>query len=194
MTENAYKFLRAQRAAGNGRRVFLAKGLGGLERDRAKYGAPEKILQQKRGLRSDIKLVYVGTDKLKDEVTLALTRQEPGPGAYHLSRNLDDRVFAEFCAEVRTSTGWEKRKHGLANEALDLGCYDKALVIVLKGERIDWQKPPAWAAPMPQNLHANVAAPNLAAPASPKPAAAPSTDPKPAPKRRATSGFVSRRY
>ena len=39
----------------------------------------------------DIRLVYSGTDKLKDEVTLGLTRNEPGPGAYHLSKHLDDR-------------------------------------------------------------------------------------------------------
>ena len=193
VTENAYKFLRSQRKAGNGRRVFLAKGQGGLERDRARYGAPEKILQQKRGWRSDIRLVYVGTDKMKDEVTLALTRQEPGPGAYHLSAHLDDRVFAEFCAEIRTPTGWEKRKHGLPNEALDLGCYDKALVIVIKGERIDWERPPDWAAPLPQNPYANVAAANLAAPETPMPET-PEADRKPAPKRRPRSGFVSRRY
>lgn len=192
VTENAYKFLRAQRKIGGGQRVYLAKGLGGLEKDRARYHAPEKILQQKRGLRSDIRLVYVGTDKLKDEVTLALTRQEPGPGAYHLSRHLDDRVFAEFCAEVRTPGGWEKRKHGIPNEALDLGCYSKALVIVLKAERIDWDRPVAWAASMPENPYANVVVANASAGAFAVAAEKPDQQRAPTPKRRARSGFVSR--
>lgn len=196
VTENAYKFFRAQRKAGNGQRVFLAKGLGGVDRDRAKYGEPEKVLQKKTGRRTDIKLVYVGTDKLKDEVTLALTRREPGPGKYHLSDRLDARVFSEFCAEVRLPDGWEKRKHGIANEALDLACYGRALAIVLKAERIDWEKPPRWAALMSANEHA-IAGEEPASPAS-----APPVEPErvlpaksnPAPKRRRGGGFVSRSY
>jgi len=153
VTEKAYQFYREQRGRAP-RRVFLNKGQGGLDRDRARYGEPEKILQRKQARRSDIRLVYSGTDKLKDEVTLALTRKESGPTAFHLSDRLDDRVFAELCAEIRTAKGWERRKPGLPNEALDLAVYGKALVIVLKGERIDWSKPPAWAAPMEENTYA----------------------------------------
>jgi len=155
VTENAYRFYRAMKSAGNGRRFYLAKGQGGPERDRVRFGEPEKILQKKRVRQSDVRLIYVGTDKLKDEVTLALTRTVPGPGAYHLSDRLDPHVFAELCAEVRTPTGaWERRKMGLPNEALDLAVYGKALVIVLKGEKIDWARPPAWAAPAGENSFA----------------------------------------
>ena len=154
VTENAYRFYRAQKAAGNGRRFYLAKGQGGPDRDRVRYAEPEKILQKKKMRQSDVRLVYVGTDKLKDEVTLGLTRKEPGAGAIHLSDRLDARVFAELCAEVRTATGWERRKMGVPNEALDLAVYGKALVIVLKGEKIDWSRPPAWAAPIGENSFA----------------------------------------
>ncbi|KQS90309.1 terminase gpA endonuclease subunit [Rhizobium sp. Leaf386] len=153
VTPNAYAFWRKQKALGMGRRVYLAKGQGGLERDRARYAAPEKILQKKSGRVSDIRLVYAGTDKLKDEVTLALTRNEPGPGAYHLSSFLDDRVFAEFCAELRNDKGWDRKKKGLPNEALDLAVYGKALAIVLKAENINWDRPPAWAAPVSNNIY-----------------------------------------
>lgn len=194
VTEKAYAFYRHQRKLGNGRRVFLNKGDGKPDRDRARYGEPEKILQKKTGRRSDIRLVYSGTNKLKDEVTLALTRNEPGPGSYHLSKHLDDRVFAEFCAEVRTDKGWDRRKKGLPNEALDLAVYGKALVIVMKGERINWERPPAWAAPMPANSNAvanvrvvNVASRVLSA-AKVEPAAAPLKA------KRRGSGFVSRRF
>ncbi len=81
VTEKAYAFYRQQKGLGNVSRIFLNKGQGGLERDRARYGEPEKILQKKSGRRSDIRLVYSGTDKLKDEIRLSLTRREPGPGA-----------------------------------------------------------------------------------------------------------------
>lgn len=152
VTENAYRFQRAQRKAGNGRRVYLVRGQGGLERDRVRYGTPEKILQKKTAYRSDIKLIFAGTDKLKDEVTLQLTRKEAGSGAFHLSKYFDARVFAEFCAEIRTEKGWVRRKSGLANEALDLGVYGKALAIVLKGETLNWDNPPSWAANVTGNV------------------------------------------
>ena len=175
VTEKSYGFYRAQKALGNGRRVYLNKGQGGFDRDRARYGEPEKILQKKTGRRSDLRLVYSGTDKLKDEVTLGLTRNEPGPGAYHLSSHLSDRVFAEFCAEIRMTKGWDRRKKGLPNEALDLAVYGKALAIVLGAEKISWSRPPAWAQPAASNPFAvrtvpvlvNQPAPLAAVPAVP---------------------------
>lgn len=194
VTEKAYAFYRQQRKKGNGKRVFLNKGQGGLDKDRVRYREPEKILQKKQARRSDIRLVYSGTDKLKDEVTLAATRKEPGPGAYHLSKHFDDRVFAEFCAEVRTAKGWEPKKHGIRNEALDLAVYGRALVIVLKGERINWEKPPAWAAPMPDNAHAIVVIENLGREAPTEAPALKSPAPVPAAKQKRRTGFVSRRW
>lgn len=153
-TTNAYAFLRRMRKAGHGRRTFLAKGMGGLKRDRALYAAPEKVLGNRQKRTTDIRIVQVGTDVLKDEVALALTRKEPGPNAYHLPDALPDTAFAEFCAEVRTDDGWVVKKHGLRNESLDLAVYAKALAIVLKAEKIDWSRPPDWAAPVVENRFA----------------------------------------
>lgn len=153
-TANAYRFLRAMRRAGLGHRIFLAKGQGGINRQRAIYATPEKVLGTVTKRTSDIRLVQVGTDPLKDEVALSLTRKEPGPGAYHLPDGLPDAVLAEFCAEVRTETGWEPRKSGLRNEALDLAVYAKALAIVLKAEKLDWDRAPAWAAGVTENSYA----------------------------------------
>ncbi|MCR5859715.1 phage terminase large subunit family protein [Mesorhizobium sp. J428] len=170
VTQNAYKFLRAMQRQGLGGRVFLAKGHGGLDRQRAVYGQPEKVLGTRKKRTTDLRIVVVGTDPLKDEVALSLTRREPGPNAYHLPRALTDTVFAEFCAEVRTDTGWQVRKQGLRNEAFDLAVYAKALAIVLKAEKIDWSRPPAWAADPGENSFAvRVAAPTQTAPAPPTP-------------------------
>ncbi|TPN79973.1 terminase gpA endonuclease subunit [Mesorhizobium sp. B1-1-2] len=154
VTANAYRWLRDMRKRGFGQRVYLAKGLGGLKRERAIYRAPEKVLGTRTKRTTDIRIVQVGTDPLKDEIALALTRKEPGPGSYHLPDGLSDAVFDEFCAEVRTDSGWEPRKSGLRNESLDLAVYAKALAIVLKAEKLDWDRPPVWAAPVAENTYA----------------------------------------
>ncbi|GKX33720.1 MAG: terminase [Rhizobiaceae bacterium MnEN-MB40S] len=152
VTDNAYLFLRRQKKAGNARRVFLVKGQGGLDKDRARFGQPQKMDKRRRTRRTDIELVYAGTDLLKDEIALSLTRKDPGPGAYHLPEQLPDHVFEEFCAEVRMPGGWEKKRHGIRNEALDLAVYGKALTIVLKADKIpDWDQPPAFARPLDDN-------------------------------------------
>ncbi|WP_420578793.1 terminase gpA endonuclease subunit [Oceaniradius stylonematis] len=153
VTSNAYAYERRMRRHGYNGRVFLAKGQGGVERQRAVYAAPEKVLGTRRKRTTDIRIVHVGTDPLKDEIALALTRKEPGPNAYHLPEALPESVLAEFCAEVRGDKGWQLRKSGLRNEALDLAVYARALSVVLKAERIDWQSPPVWALPVHENSY-----------------------------------------
>ncbi|TPK38692.1 terminase gpA endonuclease subunit [Mesorhizobium sp. B2-5-3] len=166
VTANAYRWLRLMRKIGVGHRVYISKGIGGLKRQRALYATPEKVLGTKSKRTTDIRIVQVGTDLLKDEVALALTRKDPGPGAFHLPDSLSDAVFAEFCAEVRTDTGWEPRKSGLRNESLDLAVLAKALVIVLKAEKLDWDRAPVWAVPVAENSYAvrvtDIAAPTAA--------------------------------
>lgn len=154
VTANAYSFLRKMRKTGLGHRIYISKGMGGLNRQRAVYTAPEKVLGTKTKRTTDIRIVQVGTDPLKDEVALALTRKEPGPGAYHLPDCLSDAIFDEYCAEVRTDDGWEPRKSGIRNESLDLAVMAKALAIVLKAEKIDWERAPSWAAEVGENSYA----------------------------------------
>lgn len=153
-TANAYAFWRRCRKAGLQNRVFLQRGRGGVDRERAVYRLLEKIEGSRKRRRSDIYAVESGTDPLKDEIALALTRRDPGPGAYHLPVELPDTVRAEFCAEVRTPKGWDVKRGGIRNESLDLAVYGKALAIVLKAEKIDWKHPPMWAAPLEKNSFA----------------------------------------
>jgi len=157
VTSNAYRFYREVKRRGLGGRVFLSRGVGGQQRrDRAALREPEKENQKRgyRNRRSDIRYIELSTDDLKDEVALAVTRKVPGPGAYHISDGMPDRVFAELAAEVRTDKGWERRKPGLPNEAFDLAVMGRGLAIVLKAERVDWDAPPPWAAPVEQNSFA----------------------------------------
>lgn len=188
VTANAYAFWRRHKKEGRSGRVFLAKGSGGISRDRAAYVSPEKVEGTKQKRRTDIRLVRVGTDPLKDEITLALTRKDGGPGAYHLSELLEVTVFAEFCAEARTPKGWEVRRSGLRNESLDLAVYAKALVIVLKGEKINWDAPPSWAIAGASNLYAKALRKSV------EPVAAKKEKPALKPRARRGSGFVKRSF
>ena len=143
-TGHAYRFLLEAQRRGLGHRVFLVKGEGG-DRPRAVLREPEQVLGNRKVKRQRFKIIFAGTDKLKDEGAAALMRKEAGPGKAHLSRALPNSVYEEYCAEHRLEKGWARKKRGLANESLDHEVYGKALVIVLGGEKIDWGNPPEWA-------------------------------------------------
>lgn len=151
-TKNAYGWLRRMRGDGYGRRAFILKGVGGVDRDRAVYVEPEKVEgSRRRGRSTDLRIVRAGTDTLKDEIAVALMRKDAGPGKYHLPESLADSYLEEFCAELRTPKGWKPKRHGARNESLDLAVYGKALAIILRAERIDWDNPFPWASPPADN-------------------------------------------
>lgn len=146
VTQNAYRYFRLAKKRGQAHQVFLANNQGGLKGDRAFISIPEKVQGEKlKNKKTDLRLVRIRTDILKDEVALTLTREDDGPGAYRIPDSLPDNILAEFCAEHRTEKGWQIIKAGSRNEALDLAVYNKGLVIVLGAERIDWARPPQWA-------------------------------------------------
>lgn len=154
VTANAYKFYRLARSRGLQHRVFLSKGIGGLDRPRAVLREPEKQLGVRKVGKRGLLVVFLGTDPLKDEAALSLTRKEAGPGKYHLPAGLPNTVFDEFCAEHRLDKGWTPKKTGLRNEAFDHAVQGKGLVIVLGGEKINWDFPPDWAAELRSNSYA----------------------------------------
>jgi phage terminase large subunit GpA-like protein len=154
VTAKAYGFYRRARKKGYVRRVFLAKGAPGWKVDRARETVPEKVNQEKRKTPTDLRIVRIGTWRLKAEIAANLSRKDPGPDAYHLSAHLPEQVFEELCAERQTAQGWELKQGQKRNEALDLAVYGKALAIVLGAETIDWDAPPQWAARVEQNAFA----------------------------------------
>ncbi|MBD8894031.1 phage terminase large subunit family protein [Labrenzia suaedae] len=156
VTKNAYAFYRRSKIKGYRGRVFISKGMTRWDRDRAVLRTPEKQEGKRLKQASDLKILQIGTWRLKSELVAALSRTDPGPGACHLSKNLPSEVFEELCAEEKTAKGWALKKGKKRNEAFDLGVYALALVIVLKGERINWNRPPAWAAELEKNAFARV--------------------------------------
>lgn len=146
VTENAYRFWRARRKDGRGKEWRPVRPRGGANLpDRAWIERPKRGHGGKKAA-SDVPLLYVATDRLKDAVSAQLTRTEPGVAAYHLPATLPTEVFEEFAAEKRTAKGWEKKPGAQRNEALDLAGYALGLALTLGAEKIDWTRPPAWAA------------------------------------------------
>ena len=177
VTARAYDFWRRRRRAGQGKVWHLVRGDGGLTKRRAYRAFPEKAHGGK-AVASDVPVVRAGTDLLKDEVTASLLRGDSGARAYHLSTSLPEEIFDEFAAERRTDKGWVLKKGMKRNEALDLAVYGLALVIVLKAEKISWDRPPVWAEelgrnsfavlPSPEEMLFEEEEPTSKAPASPR--------------------------
>jgi phage terminase large subunit GpA-like protein len=153
VTDRAYQFWRGVKRSGYGNAFRLIRGVGGLNRRRATEGYPETAHTGRKAAR-DIAIITAGTDRLKHEIAAALTRDEPGPGAYHLPEGIDSSVFSELAAERRGAKGWDKKAGRPRNEAFDLAVYGKASVIILKAEKILWTNPPDWALPVEQNPRA----------------------------------------
>lgn len=158
VTDKAYRFYRAARRAGVGHRVFISKGRGGDKLDRAVLREPERRREETAGKRkaatSDVKLLFLATDKLKDETAVALMRKKDGPGKYHLPEGLAEKYLDEFCAEHRTDSGWQVNYHGIRNESLDLAVMAKGAAIAIGAEGMNWDAPKPWAAPVETNSYA----------------------------------------
>lgn len=144
VTPNAYRFWRKRRAS-HPRLFHLVRGRGGENVKRAEVRHPESSHQGKKKVARDVRIIFAGTDRLKDEVAASLLREAAGVRSLFLPAGAPSEVFEEYAAERRTEKGWEKRPGVRRNEALDLSVYALALVIVLDAERINFERPPAWA-------------------------------------------------
>jgi phage terminase large subunit GpA-like protein len=146
VTSRAYDFWRSLRRDGQHRRFFLVKGRGEASAQRMERSFPDTSARTDRrgGGRGDVPVWLLGVNIIKDQVANDLARDLPGPGFIHLPDWLDTSTFDEFTAEVRTHKGWV-RPGGAPNEALDLLVYNRAAVVLLRGENINWDRPPAWA-------------------------------------------------
>lgn len=152
VTSHAYAFWRALRSAGYGRRFRLVKGTGTLTAPRVRKSYPDASGRRDRagGGVGDVPVYLVNTNVLKDTIANDLAREVAGPGYVHLPDWLDSEVFEELTAETRGPKGWV-RASGIRNEAFDLAVYNRAATVLLRAEKIDWDKPPRWATPPTAN-------------------------------------------
>lgn len=148
VTANAYSFWRIARSKGVGGRVMLIKGVGRADSPRCVMTYPDARDRSDRetGGRGDVPVWMVNTNVMKDTISGSLNRTAHGPGYFHLPKWLPKNVFEEFVSEVREAKGWQHQR-GVPNEAIDLAVYNRAAVIALKAEQINWKSPPDWARP-----------------------------------------------
>ncbi|MEM6376092.1 MAG: terminase gpA endonuclease subunit, partial [Pseudomonadota bacterium] len=143
-TENAYRFYRERRRAGEGRLWHLTRGSGGHHTDRIWMKAPERA-RGGRKVASDIKILNMATDRLKDAVGSSLRIKTDGQNICIVPYWMTEPQLIEMTAERRTAKGWEKRPGMQRNESLDHLVQARALHIKLRGEKIDWANPPSFA-------------------------------------------------
>lgn len=157
VTSQAYEYYRRLMRDGDGLhgRVYLLKGGSGKTNSRIRKTEPDntKRKNRKSGARGDVPLYLLGTDLLKDTVAAMIDREQPGAGYMHTPEWMPLWWYDELTYEVRDpATGKWSKPGGKANEAFDLFVYNLVVFILLGGEKIDWQAPPAWADHWDANL------------------------------------------
>lgn len=167
-TENAYRFYRGRRRAGSVRFWYLTRGEGGGQSrrpDRVWMKAPERVSQtarKKRRVASDIQIMFMATDRLKDACATSLRMVEDGENRCLVPEWMPEALLIEYTAERRTAKGWEKRPGMVRNESLDHLVQARALHIYLGGEKINWASPGGWCLGGAENVNAVVLAENAA--------------------------------
>ncbi|MBU6246456.1 MAG: phage terminase large subunit family protein [Xanthomonadaceae bacterium] len=139
--------------------------------------------------RGEVPVLLFAPDTWKDAIAAQLGVAEEGAGRVHFPAGLraaDEKGAGEFfeqlCAEQRAKSGrWEKTRP--RNEALDLMVGTQILAHLHGLGRLDWARPPSWAAPWERNqLVEGAQSPPISA-GRPAAAATPETPPPAAPSR-----------
>lgn len=134
--------------------ILASKGeAGGPGRLQVVY--PDARADRRASARGQVPVALFNADSAKDDLAGHLLRGLPGPGYVHLPSGLVERspdFYEQLTAETRSRAGkWQKRADGQRNEALDLmvGTHVAARLHGLR--RLNWQRPPAWAAEWDRN-------------------------------------------
>lgn len=175
VTERAYAFWKQARAVGMGHKIMLVKGDGRTSGPRLSKTFPDSSGRndRKANAAGEVPVYLLNTLILKDSLAADLERAEAGPGYLHFPDWLGSWFYDELAAETRTAKGWENLGHD-RNEAFDLCVYNHAAWLLLRGESIRWERPPAWADPARSAVGiARSGEPVAPAPGAPAPKAPP---------------------
>lgn len=148
-----------------------AKGASGLNAPRLNVTYPDRGSangsrnERKTARSGDVPLARFNPNDFKDDLAGQLQVALPGPGYIHIPAGLlviDDLTqepakeqpfFAQLVAEQRDKRGaWAKGHQGVRNEALDLMVMADVAAHLHGLKRIDWERPPGWAAPWESNI------------------------------------------
>lgn len=153
VTDNAYAFYRSLKKRGLHSRFLLVKGASTKAAKPVEKRYPDNTNRSDRKAKvsGDVPVYFLNTNRMKDIVSAALNRPEPGPLYVHFPKWLPQSFYDELVAEDRGADGtWEKVSE--RNEAFDLMAYARVGLVQLKADRItDWDNPPSWALPLDEN-------------------------------------------
>lgn len=172
VTSRAYEAWMRWRAAGKVRLlgkadgrdawdVLPTQGAPGLNAARLQVIYPEDVRKDRKAsgvARGQVPVARFNPNLFKDDLAAQLERAEPGAWFVHFPDGLKDRAgpphswFEQLVAERRLPTGaWQKAASGARNEAGDMMVGSHVLARLHGVGRIDWDNPPAWAAPWDEN-------------------------------------------
>lgn len=144
VSDNAYEFYRKLKGEGLTRRFMLVKGRATGQVIHESFPDNTKRSDRKARAFGDVPVYLLNTDRIKDTVSAALERPEPGRRYIWFPDWLPEAFFDELLAEERSPSGkWEQIAK--RNETLDLFVYNWACIYKRKADRIDWENPPLWA-------------------------------------------------
>jgi phage terminase large subunit GpA-like protein len=164
VTSNAYAFWRRLRDDAAARqhhlRFHLLKGEPSNSAPVLHKTLPDSQQKDRFAIaRGDVPVWAVNSNKAKDQAFNMLGREEPG-GQVHFPVWYDedgkplniDWLYTQLTSEVRLPAGW-KNPARRRNEAFDLLAYLVAFLghPLVRGEHIDWSRPPPWAREWAEN-------------------------------------------
>lgn len=157
---NFYRWLRDKDARGLQKRFMLLKGEPHPSHPPIRVGFPESSRKDRNsGLRGDVPVLFINSNKLKDQAAGMLGRIDPADGSItivggqvNFPKWTEGFIYTQLTSEIRTAKGWENPRRA-RNEAFDLLYYCLALCLhsSINLTNINWAKPPSWAAEWGEN-------------------------------------------
>lgn len=137
--------------------VLLTKGATGLNAAKLQIIYPDTSRKAAATARGEVPVGLFNPNLFKDDLAGQFMRAEPGPTYIHFPIALCSKEpphiwFEQAVAEQPDHTGrWKKIKATARNEALDQLVMSHVIAHLHGLPRIDWTRPPAWAAPWESN-------------------------------------------
>ncbi len=151
--------------------IIPLKGAGGVNAPKLSVTYPDTVRAANlAAARGSVPVALFNSNLFKDDLMGQLARADLGDWYVHFPGALKSHeaphvFFEQLTSEVRRGNGaWEKVRAAARNEALDLMVMAHVVAHLHGLGRIDWQRPPAWAAEWDDN-------PMVFIPDSAKPAA-----------------------
>lgn len=133
--------------------IILSKGATGLNAQKLSIVYPDTGRKASKFAAGEVPVALFNPNTFKDDLSGQLQRAEPGPWFIHYPYELRSKEpphvwFEQAVAERRLANGrWEKLVPSARNETLDLLVMSHLAAHLHGLTRINWEKPPAWAAP-----------------------------------------------